>query len=127
MIRQVLTFLKNKIAYRFAVNTSVNLREAVLKKIFQLGPRFVTEEGSGQTVTLIMEGTMKFRHYLELFLPRLMNTAFIPAMVCLFILFENIRSALILIIAFPILIVFMILLGVCSKREGKPYSTNPIK
>ncbi|MCQ6279433.1 thiol reductant ABC exporter subunit CydD [Bacillus sp. EB600] len=118
VIRQVLTFLKNKIAYRFAVTTSVNLRESVLKKIFQLGPRFVTEEGSGQTVTLIMEGTMKFRHYLELFLPKLMNTAFIPAMVCLFILFENIRSALILIIAFPILIVFMILLGLAAKEKA---------
>jgi ATP-binding cassette, subfamily C, bacterial CydD len=118
VIRQVLTFLKNKIAYRFAVNTSVELRESVLKKLFQLGPRFVTAEGSGQTVTLIMEGTMKFRHYLEIFLPKLMNTAFIPAMVCLFILFENIRSALILIIAFPILIVFMILLGLAAKEKA---------
>ncbi len=47
-----------------------------------------------------------------------MNTAFIPAMVCLFILFENIRSALILIIAFPILIVFMILLGLAAKEKA---------
>ena len=109
---------EKKIAYRFAVDTSVRLRESVLKKLFQLGPRFVKEEGSGQTVTLIMEGTMKFRRYLELFLPKLMNTAFIPAMVCLFIFFENIRSAVILIIAFPILIVFMILLGLAAKEKA---------
>jgi ATP-binding cassette subfamily C protein CydD len=118
IIRQVLTFLKKKISYRFAVNTSVHLRELVLEKIFQLGPRFVLAEGSGQTVTLMMEGTMKFRRYLELFLPKLMNTAVIPAMVCLFIFFENIRSAVILIIALPILVVFMILLGVAAREKA---------
>ncbi|WP_312470667.1 thiol reductant ABC exporter subunit CydD [Neobacillus sp.] len=118
IIRQVLTFLKKKISYRFAVNTSVHLRELVLEKIFQLGPRFVSAEGSGQTVTLMMEGTMKFRRYLELFLPKLMNTAVIPAMVCLFIFFENIRSAVILIIALPILVVFMILLGVAAREKA---------
>ncbi|CAH2714693.1 ATP-binding/permease protein CydD [Neobacillus rhizosphaerae] len=118
IIRQVLTFLKKKISYRFAVNTSVHLRELVLEKIFQLGPRFVSAEGSGQTVTLMMEGTMKFRRYLELFLLKLMNTAVIPAMVCLFIFFENIRSAVILIIALPILVVFMILLGVAAREKA---------
>jgi len=125
VLRQTLTFLKNRLTYRFACNTSVQLRESVLKKLFQLGPQFMKEEGSGQTVTLIMEGTMKFRRYLELFLPKMMNTALIPAMVCLFIFFENVRSAVILVIAFPILIVFMILLGVAARdkanRQFKTY------
>jgi ATP-binding cassette subfamily C protein CydD len=118
VIRQMLTLWKKKIAYHFAVNTSVFLRESVLKKLFQLGPRFVKEEGSGQTITLIMEGTMKFQRYLELFLPKLMNTAVIPALVCLFIFFEDIRSAIILMIAVPILIVFMILLGMAAKDKA---------
>lgn len=118
IIRQVLTFMKKKLSYRFAVDTSVHFRELVLEKIFQLGPRFVSAEGSGQNVTLVMEGTMKFRRYLDLFLPKLMNTAIIPALVCLFIFFENIRSAVILVIAFPILIVFMILLGVAAREKA---------
>lgn len=118
VIRQVLTFVKKKIAFRFAVNTSVQVRESVLKKLFQLGPGFVREEGSGQTVTLIMEGIIKFRRYLELFLPKLINTSIIPALVCVFIFFENIRSAIILIVAFPILIVFMIILGLAAREKA---------
>lgn len=118
VIRQTLTFVKKKIAFRFAVNTSVNVRESVLKKLFQLGPGFVREEGSGQTVTLIMEGIIKFRRYLELFLPKLINTSVIPAIICLFIFFENIRSAIILIIASPILIVFMIILGLAAREKA---------
>lgn len=118
VIRQTLTFVKKKIAFRFAVNTSVNVRESVLKKLFQLGPGFVREEGSGQTVTLIMEGIIKFRRYLEFFLPKLINTSVIPVIVCLFIFFENIRSAIILIIASPILIVFMIILGLAAREKA---------
>ncbi|MGG5253875.1 thiol reductant ABC exporter subunit CydD [Neobacillus sp. SM06] len=116
--RQAMTFLKKKLAYQFAVKTSVNLRKSVINKLFQLGPRFVREEGTGQTVTLILEGTMKFRRYLELFLPKLMNMTFIPAMVVIFIFFENVRSAVILILAFPILIIFMILLGLAARSKA---------
>lgn len=118
VFRQILTFIKKKLVYRFATETSVNLRASVLKKLFQLGPRFVKEQGSGQTVTLIMEGTMKFRRYLELFLPKLINTIIIPAAIFVFVFFENIRSAVILLIALPILILFMILLGLAAKGKA---------
>lgn len=124
VLRQVLTFLKNKLAYRFAVKTTVHLREKVLKKIFQLGPRFAAKEGTGQAVTLIMEGTAKFRRYLELFLPKLLNSTVTPALVCLFILFEDIRSAVILMISLPILIIFMVLLGLAAKEKaGRQYKS----
>ncbi|MEH7097217.1 thiol reductant ABC exporter subunit CydD [Neobacillus vireti] len=118
LFRQSLTFVRKRLVYRFATETSVNLRAAVLKKLFQLGPRFVKEQGSGQTVTLIMEGTMKFHRYLELFLPKLVNTVIIPAAIFVFIFFENIRSAVILILALPILIIFMILLGLAAKEKA---------
>lgn len=72
-------------AYRFAARTSEEFRKSLLQKLFQLGPRFVKEEGSGQTVTLVIEGIMKFRRYLELVLPKFMNSAIIPVMICIFI------------------------------------------
>lgn len=118
VLRQVLTFMKKKIAFRFSVNTSVQFRESVLKKLFELGPRMVKEQGSGQTITLIMEGTIKFRRYLELFLPKFVNATLIPAFICVFLFFEDIRSSVILIIATPILIVFMILLGLAAKEKA---------
>jgi ATP-binding cassette subfamily C protein CydD len=118
VVRQLLTVWKRNIAYHFAARTSKELRESLLQKLFQLGPRFVKAEGSGQTVTLVMEGMMKFRRYLELILPKLMNSAIIPAMICIFIFFVNIRSAVILALAVPILIAFMILLGLAAKIKA---------
>jgi ATP-binding cassette, subfamily C, bacterial CydD len=116
VVRQLLTVWKRNIAYHFAARTSKELRESLLQKLFQLGPRFVKKEGSGQTVTLVMEGIMKFRRYLEIILPKIMNSAIIPAMICIFVFFVNIRSAVILALAIPILIAFMILLGLAAKR-----------
>jgi ATP-binding cassette subfamily C protein CydD len=118
VVRQVLTVWKKNIAFSFAAETGQTLRKSLLNKLFELGPRFVKTEGSGQTVTLVMEGIMKFRHYLELFLPKAINISFIPAMTAVFIFFEDIRSAVILILAFPLLIVFMVLLGLAAKKKA---------
>ncbi len=118
VIRQILTVWKKNIAFDFAATSGQELRKELLNKLFQLGPRFVREEGSGQTVTLVMEGIMKFRHYLELFLPKVINISIIPALTVLFVFFGNIRSAFILILAFPLLIVFMILLGLAAKKKA---------
>lgn len=119
VVRQLLTVWKRNIAYHFAARTSKEFRESLLQKLFQLGPRFVKEEGSGQTITLVMEGMMKFRRYLELILPKSMNSAIIPVMICVFIFFVNTRSAVILALAVPILIVFMILLGLAAKSKAE--------
>ncbi|MEH7075487.1 thiol reductant ABC exporter subunit CydD [Neobacillus drentensis] len=117
-IRQLLTVWKKTLSFQFSALTSKQLREELLKKLFQLGPRFVSEEGSGQTVTLVMEGVLRFRRYLEIIFIKFINMAIIPAAVCLFISTESLRSAVILVIALPILIIFMILLGLAAKAKA---------
>ncbi|MEH7500537.1 thiol reductant ABC exporter subunit CydD [Neobacillus drentensis] len=116
--RQLVTVWKRALSFHFSARIIEQFREQLLKKLFQLGPRFVREEGSGQTVTLVMEGVLRFRRYLEIIFMKFINMAFIPATVCLFIFTENIRSAVILVVALPILIVFMILLGLAAKGKA---------
>jgi ATP-binding cassette subfamily C protein CydD len=118
IIRRIVTVWKKKLSFHFSARTSAQFRGELLKKLFQLGPRFVREEGSGQTVTLVMEGVLRFRRYLEIIFIKMVDMAIIPAAVCLCIFTENIRSAVILVIALPILIVFMILLGLAAKGKA---------
>lgn len=118
IIRQLLTIWKKTLSFHFSANTSKQLREELLKKLFQLGPRFVREEGSGQTVTLVMEGVIRIRRYLEIIFIKFINMVIIPAIVCMYIFTVNIRSAVILVFALPILIVFMILLGLAAKGKA---------
>lgn len=117
MIRVSCTLLQQKMAYSFAERTGKSLRKQVLEKLFELGPRFAATEGTGNLVTLVLEGVTKFRNYLELFLPRMLSTGVTPVFILAYIFVLDRASAVILAVTMPILIVFMILIGLTAKKQ----------
>lgn len=117
MARQGCGLLMQKTAFRFAEKTGRSLRKQVLSKLFELGPRFAGQEGTGNLVTLVLEGVTKFRNYLELFLPRMLATGITPALVWLYVFTLNRTSAVILLVTLPILIIFMILIGLAARKQ----------
>ena len=118
VLRQLLSVWKKNISFHFAAHTSEGFRDALLQKLISLGPRFIRKEGSGMTVTLVMEGILKFRHYLEIFLIKMMNMAIIPMVIVLFIFKISVQSAVILVVTLPILVTFLILLGLAAKSKA---------
>ncbi|ANZ95121.1 thiol reductant ABC exporter subunit CydD [Brochothrix thermosphacta] len=117
-VRYLITAVKSRIAYLFAAKTGTAYREAVIEKLFQLGSGFLSQMGSGQTVTLMMEGVAKFRRYLELFIPKFSSMAVIPLMIGIYMLFVDLKSAIVLGVTFVILICFMILLGWAAQKNA---------
>ncbi|WP_048627442.1 thiol reductant ABC exporter subunit CydD [Listeria ivanovii] len=117
-LRHFLNVWKKQIVYRYASNLAKTMREGLLDSLFALGPRFARAEGTGKVVTMVMEGVADFRNYLELFLPKMMNMAIIPAMIWIYIAFQDWTSAFILMITLPIVIVFMIILGLAAKKQA---------
>lgn len=117
-VRYLITAVKSRIAYLFAAKTGTAYREAVIEKLFQLGSGFLSQMGSGQTVTLMMEGVAKFRRYLELFIPKFSSMAVIPLMIGIYMLFVDLKSAIVLGVTFVILIFFMILLGWAAQKNA---------
>jgi len=117
LVRQGCGLLMQKTAYRFAEQTGRSLRRQVLAKLFELGPRFAGQEGTGNLVTLVLEGVTKFRNYLELFLPRMLATGITPVLVLAYVFTLNATSAIILMVTMPILIVFMILIGLAARKQ----------
>ncbi|MEF2968285.1 thiol reductant ABC exporter subunit CydD [Paenibacillus sp. M1] len=117
MVRQISGMLMQKTAYRFAERTGLELRKQVLSKLFELGPRFAGQEGTGNLVTLVLEGVTKFRNYLELFLPRMLATGITPVLVLIYVFMLNTTSGIILVVTMPILIVFMILIGLAARKQ----------
>ncbi|OWA34911.1 thiol reductant ABC exporter subunit CydD [Saccharibacillus sp. O16] len=117
LLRQGMTFIQSKIAYRFAEKTGENLRRQMMDKLFELGPRAAGQLGTGNLVTLTREGVGKYQTFLELFLPRLMTNVFTPLFVGIYVLTLDWISALLLGFVFPILIVFMILLGMAAQKQ----------
>jgi ABC transporter, CydDC cysteine exporter (CydDC-E) family, permease/ATP-binding protein CydD len=116
-IRQLVQWLKSKRAYHFAEKTAAEFRRRLIEKMFELGPREVGKYGSGSFITLCLEGIPSFRTYLELFLPRFLQVLVIPGSIFLFLLFYDTASAVILLAVLPIVVAFLILLGLIAQRE----------
>ncbi|WP_442602313.1 thiol reductant ABC exporter subunit CydD [Paenibacillus sp. KN14-4R] len=116
-IRQVMGNLQQKIAYRFAEVTGISLRKKLMEKLFHLGPRFAQTAGTGNLVTLVLEGVTKFRTYLELIIPRMISTSVTPVLILAYIYMQDVTAGVILTLAMPILIVFMILVGLAAKKQ----------
>lgn len=116
-LRQCSGLLMQRTASRFAERTGLSLRKAMLSRLFELGPRYAGKEGTGNLVTLVLEGVTKFRTYLELFLPRMLATGITPALVWIYVFMLSKNSAVILLLTFPIIIVFMILIGLTAQRH----------
>lgn len=117
VVRQLLSVMMQKIAYDFAERTGRSMRKLMMDKLFELGPRFAMEQGTGNLVTLVREGVSKYKTYLELIIPRMMSNSLTPLLIGVFILRLDWISALILGAVFPLLIIFMILLGLAAQKQ----------
>ncbi|UNK18203.1 thiol reductant ABC exporter subunit CydD [Paenibacillus sp. N3/727] len=117
LARHAIGLLQQGIAQRFAEETGTDLRKQLMDKLFHMGPRFVRSEGTGNVVTLVLEGIAKFRKYAELTIPRMMGVAFTPALVWLYVFYIDRISAVILLVTMPILIIFLILVGLAARKQ----------
>ncbi|MEB2356792.1 thiol reductant ABC exporter subunit CydD [Bacillus pumilus] len=118
LVRHGLTLIREKVMFTYSSRIGADVRKQLLDQLFRLGPAFTKKKGTGKLVTLAMEGIAQYRQYLQLFLPKMVNMAVIPAMVLIYVWTLDETSAVILIVTLPILIVFMILLGLVAQRKA---------
>lgn len=109
--------VQQNIATTFAEKTSKELRFQLMRKLFELGPKFTKKQGSGTIATLVLEGITQYKTYLELFLPRMLATGIIPGMIILYIYWHDWLSGVILTVTMPILIGFLILVGMAASSQ----------
>ncbi|MDP4098831.1 thiol reductant ABC exporter subunit CydD [Paenibacillus sp. P96] len=116
--RNTLSWLQRRQAGRFADASAERIREALLQAIFEKEDRSFIAGGSGQKVTLVLDGVDRFRKTLELALPRTVDMACITAIVWLSIIRLDVASGIILAITLPVLIGFFILLGLAARSQA---------
>ncbi|MCO7126216.1 thiol reductant ABC exporter subunit CydD [Sporolactobacillus shoreicorticis] len=117
VLRYLIIFIIKQACYHFADRTSSELRKSFLKKLFETGPRSVKKEGTGSMVSLALEGVLQTRNYLELFVPKMAANGIIPLLILAYVFWEDRMSAVILLLTMPILIIFMILLGLAAQKK----------
>ena len=122
LLRHALAWWRSKLLEGYIAATGKALRRRLLDKIFALGPSFAQKQGTGNLVTMTMEGIRRIENYLSLFGSKTVNVLVIPLMVLIYSLYLDSRSALTMFLVLPIVITFMVLLGqVARARATKQY------
>ncbi|HDR7447482.1 MULTISPECIES: thiol reductant ABC exporter subunit CydD [Bacillus] len=114
--RHMLVRISQILVERFAEKTGSLLRKQLIEAYFTLGPRYVQTVGTGHLVTLSIEGIEKFKPYIELTIPKMIRSSIVPGLIVLYVFTLDIKSGIILVVTIPIVIIFMILLGLAAQK-----------
>ncbi|MDA1886315.1 thiol reductant ABC exporter subunit CydD [Bacillus cereus group sp. BY105LC] len=115
-VRHLLVRISQILVERFAEKTGSLLRKQLIEAYFTLGPRYVQTAGTGHLVTLSIEGIEKFKTYIELTIPKMIRSSIVPGLLVLYVFTLDIESGIILVVTIPIVIIFMILLGLAAQK-----------
>ncbi|UQS82977.1 thiol reductant ABC exporter subunit CydD [Bombilactobacillus thymidiniphilus] len=118
LVRHLLTWLKDILLDRFATKSTEHLRQQSLAKIYAAGLQMTAKKGSGNLVTNVLNGMDDVHDYFNLILSKFMNLAIIPWVILCFVFYQDHTSGIILILVFPVIILFMIILGYAAQRKA---------
>ncbi|MGY3779194.1 thiol reductant ABC exporter subunit CydD [Isobaculum melis] len=125
--RHLLTLIREHILDGYSYEKGQELRKELLHQVFSLGPKMVQKAGTGHVVTMALEGIRQAENYITLFLSKMMNMMMIPWLVLIYVFTLDIRSGFTMIIVFPIIILFMIILGYAARgKADKQYATYQV-
>lgn len=118
LCRHLLTVWQNRVFFPYVEKTSGQIREKLMAKIFRLGPAEIEKRGTGNIVTMALEGIDKVQTYLMLVIIKVLDMSITPWLVLLYILFLRWEQAIFLFIIFPVIILFMIILGDAAQAKA---------
>jgi len=118
LARHLLTLLKDWLMYPFVERTTKKLRKDFMAKLFDLGPSVVAEKGTGNVVTMGLEGIDKIQTYLMMIIGKVLDLSITPWLVLIYIAFIQWKEALFLLAIYPLIIIFMIILGLAAQAKA---------
>ncbi|KRL02473.1 thiol reductant ABC exporter subunit CydD [Liquorilactobacillus capillatus] len=123
-VRQAITFFRERVLDHYAAEQAGELRQQLLTKIFHVGPEVVQQNGTGNVTTMVLEGIDQVENYLHLILSKIISLMIIPWVILLAILFFDWKAAAFLLAIFPVIIIFMIVLGYAAQAKAdRQYKT----
>lgn len=118
-LRQLLLWLEKRILDSFAEQTAVDLRARLLSKLYDQGPALVQENGTGSTVAMALDGIDEVNQYVKLTFDKTIGMMSVPVLILIAVGIFDWRSAVILLVTYPLIILFMIILGKAAKAKAE--------
>jgi ATP-binding cassette, subfamily C, bacterial CydD len=104
-------------AQRTSTAVKQELRQHLLHHVVRLGPRWLAGERSGQLATLTTRGIDALDSYFSRYLPQIVLAGLIPAAVIAMLAGTDRTSAFVVVVTVPLIPVFMIVVGVATRRR----------
>ena len=118
IMRQLINWLRDKILDHYSSSVVESLREKLLNKIFQEGRLLVQKQGTGSLITMTLDGIDEVRQYIKLTFSKVLTMMIVPVFAFIAMLFLNWQSALILLVMYPLIVLFMIILGYAAQEKA---------
>ena len=123
-LRAVVAWAAEVAAYRTSARAKADLREAALDHVLRMGPAGPASRDTGGTATLITRGIDALDAYYARYLPQLVLAVIVPLAIIATIVGQDLLSALIIAVTLPIIVVFMVLIGLYTRsRVQRQWST----
>ncbi|CAK8053605.1 thiol reductant ABC exporter subunit CydD [Eupransor demetentiae] len=124
LLRQLLVVLKNELMSHFAGKVVEGYRVRLLAKYAEMGAPLIAKFGTGHAVTSLVAGLDNVKNYFQLLLIKMLDLSVIPWIVLLAILYFKWEQGLFLLVIFPVVIIFFIILGLAAQKKADAEFTN---
>lgn len=121
--RQLITWGDNRALDTYARRVAAGMRKRLLQKVFALGPAAVASRGTGSMVTMALDGIDSVENYLQLIFSKVITMAICPWVVLVAAAILDWQAALIMLVVYPLIVLFMVILGYAAQaRADRQYA-----
>jgi ATP-binding cassette, subfamily C, bacterial CydD len=119
LARALLTWINGVLTNHVAGRIKRSLRERILRHLFTLGPAYLKGERSGELVSTTIEGVEALDPYVSQYLPQIVLSIVVPAMILVAVFSVDVPSGIILLVLAPLLPFLLALVGMMAGAETK--------
>lgn len=119
LMRAALVWSREAATNAVACRVKGELRSRLFSHLFMLGPLYMKGERSGEIVHTLADGVEALDAYFVQFFPQVVATMVIPAVILIAVFKIDLLSGTVLLLTWPILPVFMILIGLQANAMTK--------
>jgi ATP-binding cassette subfamily C protein CydD len=118
-VRAGLLWLQETLAQRLSGEVRWAVRDRLVRRLLALGPRFLSGERTGELANTLVGGVEALDAYVAQYLPQAALAAIVPAIVLAAVLWGDPLSALFLVLTFPLVPLFMWLVGSAARERTR--------
>jgi thiol reductant ABC exporter CydD subunit len=118
-LRAGLLWLQETIAQRVSARVRLDVRDHLVRRLLALGPRYASRERSGELANTLAGGVEALDAYLAQYLPQTALAGLVPALVLAAVLWSDPLSAVVLLSTFPLIPLFMWLIGSAARERTR--------